>query len=84
MFLSATMGKHLFNKILVDRNIPDTLRDKSLYVNTITEMPKPPVESDVIFLKREEIIPAATNLIMNFLDCSYETRAVLFFTDKKS
>ena len=51
--------------------IPDITRDSSLYVNTITEMPKPPVESNVIFLKREEIIPAATDLIINFLDRSH-------------
>lgn len=83
LFVSATMGNYLFNRILVDRNIPDILRENSLYINCVTEMPRPPVESEVEYLKTDEIMVMAAGLIMNFLDRSHKTKAVFFFTDKK-
>ncbi|CAL9734479.1 hypothetical protein MOSE0_F00166 [Monosporozyma servazzii] len=68
LFLSATMDENLFNKIMKQREIPDNIKQSSLFVNVIDELPAVNIESNVESFNDRDITAQTTRLIKNFLN----------------
>ncbi|CAL9736019.1 hypothetical protein MOSE0_I09802 [Monosporozyma servazzii] len=83
LFLSATMDEHFFNKIMKQREIPDNIKQSSLFVNVIDEIPAVNIESNVESFNDRDITAQTTRLIKNFLNNTANSKAVFFFSSKK-
>lgn len=84
VLLSATMPKFLFERILKDRHIPETLRKECQFVNCVKTLPVKDIESGVERVTYSNMETRAIELIKLFVEKRPQGKAVFFFSNKKT